>query len=563
MLRRVLRDEKRILVCARRHASADSALRAPPWSFKAIPSEFQKTQLRTTAARFNLDLAAKADIGQFSACFALATDMKLQGVSPTISTYNTLLRALALAHGGYAAPTLAVLEDMLSIGISPNVTSFNHIIRAHRTESSAFLPTILKRMEELGVAPNATTYTLLLTRFAEDGNLEVALHYLHAMRAQKLHPEVAAVQAVIILAANQGHPKLAVDLAVAFESETIRKVEDSVWLACLHSSAAVLYADGVLKCWHTLVADFAISPDEGLCLLVLHTAARNGLPDLGADVLRVLQQLDIPWAEHHMAPLFEAFCRADNFEGAFSTLHIMRGSGMNPTMETALPVVHAVERNPDVLVNLWAVLTEMKQAEKPIDICVFNTLLLASVSTQPLSRALADYNTLNSYGFSPNPETFHIFIDACIAAGNAAFGDLAFRQLKESGASLDHDIYGKMITLHLTQKIYDEAFLYLVDMQGAGHVPSRHLYEALIVKCATTGDERKTVALDEMRDAGHTIHPEFLEHLTQLAELAKAAEPVVEAPSTSPAFGRGGIDGLAQRFIETGGLVETEDKREN
>lgn len=96
-------------------------------------------------------------------------------------------------------------------------------------------------MEELGVAPNQTTYTLLITRFVAEENLEVALQYLHGMKARNLLPEVAAAQAVIVLAADQGYPRLAVDLAISFETETVRKVEDSVWLACLHSSAADLY----------------------------------------------------------------------------------------------------------------------------------------------------------------------------------------------------------------------------------------------------------------------------------------------------------------------------------
>jgi hypothetical protein len=61
------------------------------------------------------------------------------------------------------------------------------------------------------------------------------------MRTKHLIPDVAAAQAVIVLAANQGFPRLAVDIAVSFEKETVRKVEDSVWLACLHSSAAELY----------------------------------------------------------------------------------------------------------------------------------------------------------------------------------------------------------------------------------------------------------------------------------------------------------------------------------
>jgi hypothetical protein len=134
MLRRIVREKKGVLVCARRYASAESSLRAQPWAFADNTADFQKSQQRTTAARFNFDLAAKADAAQFPSCFALALDMKNEAVTPNLATYNTLLRAMA--HGGYSAPTLAVLEDMLSIGVAPNVISFNHIIHVNAMQSN-------------------------------------------------------------------------------------------------------------------------------------------------------------------------------------------------------------------------------------------------------------------------------------------------------------------------------------------------------------------------------------------------------------------------------------------
>ncbi|KAF7361943.1 Methyltransf-25 domain-containing protein [Mycena venus] len=502
MLGRCIVREKGILSCAaRRYASGESTLRAQPWSFQENAAPLQRTQIRTTASRFNLDMASKADVRAPHACFALAAEMKQQGIKPTTSTYNTLLRALGQRPGnGYAM--LAVLEDMF--------------------------------------------------RFVADDNLELALQYYHAMKAHNLLPDVAAAQAVIVLAAKQGFPRLAVDLAVSFENETVRKVEDSVWVACLHSSATELYAEGVSKSWYTLVTDLAISPDEGLCMLVLHTAGRNGLPDLATDVLRVLKILDVPWMEHHLAPLFEAFCRAERYQDAFSTLPIMRLNDIDPTTQTALPILEAVKKRPEILDELWEILSQMNKDGKTVDPVACSVLLQASFATQPLSRALADYNTLKSLGVPPSAETFHIFIDGCISAGNVAYGELAFRQLKEAGVPLDHDVFGKMITLHLTQATYDDAFLYLEEMQTAGHVPALHLYEALAIKCATAVDSRYLVVLDEMKQVGHMIPPELRFYC---AELYDTSTTRLRAEALkNPEFGTLGMDGSAQKFIETGGL---------
>ena len=126
MLGRIVRHRKGSLFTARRCASTDSQLRAQPWSFAENASAFQKVDTRTTVARFNMDMAVKADNAYFPACFALAAEMKKQGVAPNLTTYNILLRSLA--HGGYASATMAVLEDMISVGVHPNENSFKHII---------------------------------------------------------------------------------------------------------------------------------------------------------------------------------------------------------------------------------------------------------------------------------------------------------------------------------------------------------------------------------------------------------------------------------------------------
>jgi hypothetical protein len=69
----------------------------------------------------------------------------------------------------------------------------------------------------------------------------MALQYLFAMRSQNIVPELSAVQGVIILAAESGHPRLAYDLATYFEDNSHRRVGDDVWIACLYSAAQALY----------------------------------------------------------------------------------------------------------------------------------------------------------------------------------------------------------------------------------------------------------------------------------------------------------------------------------
>ena len=96
-------------------------------------------------------------------------------------------------------------------------------------------------MNEMNIAPNSTTFSYIIDRFTYDGNLEVALQYLYAMKARNLVPELHAAEAVITLAAHIGYSRLAIDLATWFEDTSIRRLGQAAWISCLRSSADSLY----------------------------------------------------------------------------------------------------------------------------------------------------------------------------------------------------------------------------------------------------------------------------------------------------------------------------------
>jgi len=96
-------------------------------------------------------------------------------------------------------------------------------------------------MKQLSIKPNAPIYTFIINAFVRDGNLEMAIQYLFAMQSQNIVPELSAVQAVIIFAAESGYPRLALDLAIYFEDISHRRLGDAAWVACLYSAAQNFY----------------------------------------------------------------------------------------------------------------------------------------------------------------------------------------------------------------------------------------------------------------------------------------------------------------------------------
>lgn len=251
-----------------------------------------------------------------------------------------------------------------------------------------------------------------------------------------------------------------------------------------------------------------IIPDEGICLQVLHTAARNGLPELAADVLRVFKLMDVPWQEHHFAPLIEAFCRAEETtkaKDAFLTLDIMRGQGVIPTQGTTAPIMEMISVDVDALDRTWSILDELLAEGKTIDVSALNVIIEASVALNDLQRAVGAYKSFSTYQVKPSAETYTFLLDGCILASHRELGDKLLSDMKEAGLKPITATYEKMIMLCLTQETYEDAFFYLEEMKAAGHLPPLELYEAMVERCVQAGDGRFKLVLEEVKECGYDV----------------------------------------------------------
>lgn len=495
-----------------------------------------------------------ADRGRYISCLEIAAKMKKEGVSPDYSTYSALIRAAARESAWLDA--WAIFDDMLLLGFKPTTAIFNHLLHAQRHRSSLSLWPVIRKMNEMNIAPNSSTFSYIIHRYTSDNNLEVALQYLYAMKAHKLVPELPAIEAVVTLAAHRGYPRLAIDLATWFEDSSIRRLDHAVWMSCLRSSTDSLYVDGVLHCWKIAVQDLNLTPDEGLCVLVLHTAGRHGLPDLATDVLRVLKLIGVSWEEHHFAPLIEAFCRADQIKEALQTLEIMQTKQIEPITETAYPLLEIVRRDTDAVDVVWAIIDELHKQGKRIHISVINVLIQASVALGDLQRAVGAYKSLVEYGLTPGLTTFNLLFQGCVVASHRELGGLLLADMKEAKITPDEETYQQFISLCLTQDDYEDAFFYLEEMKAAGHIPSSSVYVSIIRKCLSAGDSRYTVAEEEMRQTGYLM-PSDLKR--EMQDAVYQAEKPRNDPSPPVEGEAVGIDGAAQRFIETGGLAGSEE----
>ena len=104
------------------------------------------------------------------------------------------------------------------------------------------------RMLEDEIIPNATSYDILTTHLAKEGNLEMALATLTDMEKRDLSPSTETAESIVLLATKQGNPRLALDLATTYEDVSVRPLSTTVWVHILASCAEYMFVSRSNRC---------------------------------------------------------------------------------------------------------------------------------------------------------------------------------------------------------------------------------------------------------------------------------------------------------------------------
>ncbi|KAF9446394.1 hypothetical protein P691DRAFT_794495 [Macrolepiota fuliginosa MF-IS2] len=476
-------------------------------------------------------------------CLASAAEMKQKGVMPNLVIYNSMLEAAA--EDGFWLDAWAILDDMLLMGVKPNAMSFNHLLHAVRFKHNHHVARVINKMEACSVKPNAQTLGLIITRYAAEGNLEMAIRHLLTVPKYNVVPDLQTVQSVIILAARNNFSRLALDLANWFERISTRRLEESVWVNCLIAAAETSHIEGVHQCWNTVTKHFKTLLDEGICLSVLNTAARHGSPELATEALQMLQTINVPPQEHHFAAIIEAFCQSGQVKEAILVLDLMTSSDIVPSIETTKPISESIKQDLEKIDATWQLVKEFHKEGRRLDISAPRAVIAAAVACGDLTRALTFYKALSQFNLSPELQIYNLLLQACVRATDRRMGDHLLADMKTAKVAPSRDTYENIIHLCLTQPVYEDAFFYLEEMKAAGFKPPLSVYTALVDKCLSANDTRHQIALQEMEECEYVIPPALQ---SRIAGTGTRGE-VVEA-STQPSLSEG-----ERRFIEQGGLV--------
>jgi len=261
----------------------------------------------------------------------------------------------------------------------------------------------------------------------------------------------------------------------------------------------------VTRCWDVIVRQLKLLPDEGVCIEVLHTGARHGLPNLAGEVIEVLKQLGANLQEYHFAALIEAHCRAGQVEDAILTLDDMRSQDVRPLPATASAITVAVGTDIGSLDAALSMMDDLHKQGKRIDVEALNAIIQAATSLGDLQRAIGIYRAFGDHDADPTVETFNLLLAGCTASCHRELGDRLIAEMKQAKLKPNAQTYENIIALCLTQEIYEDAFFYLEEMKSAKHVPPLTIYKSLTQKCLLFGDSRYQLVLEEMEQCGYRV----------------------------------------------------------
>ncbi|XP_028761212.1 pentatricopeptide repeat-containing protein At5g15010, mitochondrial-like [Neltuma alba] len=123
----------------------------------------------------------------------LVRTMEDDGIVPTVSTYRLLIKALCKAH--LIEEAKVILDKMAGKGLSPTIQTYHALFRVLRAKEEAFELWI--KMREAGCEPTIETYIMLIRRFCQWRQLNVALKLWSEMKEYGFNPDRSSYAALI------------------------------------------------------------------------------------------------------------------------------------------------------------------------------------------------------------------------------------------------------------------------------------------------------------------------------------------------------------------------------
>eukprot|EP00898_Chlorokybus_atmophyticus_P009017 jgi/Chlat1/9116/Chrsp97S08422 len=512
----------------------------------------------TPNKRIKLRLQAALQNEHFRDVISMFRDAVDSGqLLPDTDCYNYYIIAL-LRTGAHYTKGLSMLEQMNANGVPPSPTTYNTLIKmCTRYRGGQVAEKLVAEMESNGISPLYQVYSQLVTAFCLDSKLDKAMRYFLDMKNKGFVPTRSAYNELVQSLVRERQMDTAqlvirhmredrMPMSVAAHGDLISQAAELHLAAPMHESLQALYEDTYL------------SMDEGTIQAVLGAAVRAAdvkLAKLAWNVLkRSFQMSRKPLASTYHAYI-AALSAGRDFEAAFPALQELLADYPEERNETASPLrlgslvnacchslatidqvsqlldplgasisdvivsrINHLVNNNYCAMQAYFSLEQLNLKGNIIDVACLNAIVAACAQARDMDRAFQTFDEYErTFNVQPDLGTFHALMYGCGQLGQPDSVFALFDDLRAAGMEPTGTTYDLIAEACLVVGDNKAAVAAVDDMLGKGLFPSRRVVVALLDRCRRNEDQESLQHLAPLshrlkhRDFSETIHQRRVE----------------------------------------------------
>ncbi|KAM1493632.1 pentatricopeptide repeat-containing protein At2g13420, mitochondrial-like [Malus sylvestris] len=369
-----------------------------------------------TTASFNLLIDILAKVRQYDVAWQLIVEMDNFNLTPTATTFLTLIRRLI--SSGLTRQAIRAFDDIETfVQTKPSSQDFCFLLDTLCKYGHVKVATEVFNKKKHEFVPDVKMYTVLIYGWCKIGRFDMAERFLRDMIEHSIEPNVVTYNVFLngICRRASLHPQ------ERFE-KTIRnaeKVFEEMW-------------------------NRGIEPDVTSFSIVLHVYSRAHKPELSLDKLKLMRERGIfPTVETYTS-VVKCLCSCGRLEDAEELLGEMVRSGVSPCAAT------------------------------------YNCFFKEYRGRKNGEGALKLYRKMKEDGFCvPSMHTYNILVGMLLELNRMEIVKEIWNDMKESGVGPDLDSYTMLIHGLCAKQKWREACQFFVEMIEKGLLPQKITFETL------------------------------------------------------------------------------------
>ncbi|KAF9350311.1 hypothetical protein BGX26_011487 [Mortierella sp. AD094] len=405
-------------------------------------------QLRLTIKAYDTVLEGFMKQKDSASAMKIFQEMKDQGLSPELTTFNILLRGYLANRDARAAQR--VLESLLLTDIRPNIYTFNLLMSGYLNMGEIELVNgFYKGLGEYGLVPNSKTYRILMKTHLRQGQVDQVVDLFSRLKDSpqtELHP--GPEDYCVLMQALVAHGRMPDALRILRE---------------LTEAANVPLTTQIYN-------------------VFLTQYARGGQIEKARRVLDRIISEKLPLVDGSFNPLIRAYLEQEDYDKVEEIAELMKRHGILPSKATFNIMINST-KNSGNLPGAMALYERMIVEGVEPDVWTYNTLL--DILIGRLAPVQDSYRN-KGYLREVTDEQFQEYVPRI---------EKLLLEMKARGVKPDVVTYGKLIHQYVLLRDIEQAEMLLHEMVKSGISPNGFALNTLMNGFTLIEDMDKAVEL--------------------------------------------------------------------